>query len=288
MRQLKITQRVTNRDTPALEKYLADISPIGLVDGEREAVLAERIQRGDQSAHDELVEANLRFVVSVAKQYQGQGMTLSDLISTGNLGLIKAAGRFDHTKGFKFISYAVWWIRQMILQALSDQGRVVRLPLNKISTINKIKKATATLEQMYERAPSMYEISEHLDVSVSEVDLCIRSNQTAKSINQPLSEDRDSNTMEDILPNTEGLRTDLPMDIESMNNDIEMLMTLLTPREKSIIYMFYGIGYPHALSLMEISDKLEISRERVRQIREKAIRRLRTKSVTQNLKEHLG
>ena len=156
------------------------------------------------------------------------------------------------------------------------------------TTINKIKKATATLEQMYERAPSMYEISEHLDVSVSEVDLCIRSNQTTKSINQPLSEDRDSNTMEDILPNTEGLRTDLPMDIESMNNDIEMLMTLLTPREKSIIYMFYGIGYPHALSLMEISDKLEISRERVRQIREKAIRRLRTKSVTQNLKEHLG
>jgi RNA polymerase primary sigma factor len=288
MRQLKITQKVTNRDTPALEKYLSDISPISLITAEREVELAVRIQKGDREALEEMVNANLRFVVSVAKQYQGQGLTLLDLISEGNLGLHKAATRFDHTKGFKFISYAVWWIRQHILQGLAQQSRTVRLPLNKITTVNKMRAATADLMQILERAPTDYELADHLDVTVQEIRTCMSNNQHARSLDSPISNDPDSANLIDFLENNSEPNPDNSLEGEDLRSQVLESLRTLTDREQKIIIMIYGIGSdaePQTLS--EIADELDISRERVRQIKEKALRRLRHTKRSNNLKPFL-
>ncbi len=287
MRQLKITKQITRRDELSLEKYLQDITPIPLISAEREAELAIRIQKGDQRAKDELVRSNLRFVVSVAKQYQNQGMSLPDLISTGNLGLIKAAGRFDHTKGFKFISYAVWWIRQMILQGISDQSRSIRLPLNKIGSINKIKRATSELEQMHERAPSIYELAEKLNTSPKDIELCLRSAQRTTSLDSPVSSEEQSTTFGQLITDDSVPPPDSHVDLESVQQDVVDALKFLTPRESRLICLLYGIGTSHPHTLEEIALQFEVTRERVRQIKDKAIRRLRIKSKTEQLQEHL-
>lgn len=289
MRQLKITQQVTRRDTEALNKYLADISPIPLIDAEREAELAYRIRtNNDREAYDELVVSNLRFVVSVAKQYQNQGLSLSDLINEGNLGLHKAAGRFDETKGFKFISYAVWWIRQHILQGLAQQARVVRLPQNKIASINKYKKATSELMQDLERAPTVYELAMYMDVSVSEIETCIANENRTRSIDAPVGSDTESSTMLDLMSDEEMGQPDDTLTFNSMKHDINQALTTLTPRERKVIRLFYGIDSEHAHTLDEIAEKMNVTRERVRQVREKAVRRLRLENNSNQLKQHLG
>jgi RNA polymerase primary sigma factor len=288
MRQLKITKQVTNRETASLDKYLQEISREDMITADEEVELARRIKLGDQKALDKLTRSNLRFVISVSKQYQNQGLTLPDLINEGNVGLIKAAQRFDETRGFKFISYAVWWIRQSILQALAEQARVVRLPLNKIATINKINKAYSELEQKYERPPSPDELSEYLDISSTEVIQALSSTGRHVSLDAPLLEDDESSSsMYDLLQNdNNGPEKNLEKD--SLRKDIERSLSTLTIREGEVVKLFYGLSgkYPHTLE--EIGEEFELTRERVRQIKEKAIRRLKHTSRSRMLKSYLG
>lgn len=288
MRQLKITKSITNRESQSLEKYLQEIGKVELIGAEEEVRLARQIKLGDQAALDKLTKANLRFVVSVAKQYQNQGLSLPDLINEGNLGLIKAAQRFDETRGFKFISYAVWWIRQSILQALAEQSRIVRLPLNKVGLTNKIQKAFSQLEQEFEREPSPEELAELLELETEEVSATLGIAARHVSMDTPLSDGEDS-TLVDVLenPNAEHANTNIEH-TESLKQEIERSMKMLTERQKEVICYFFGIGVDHPMSLEDIGDKFNLTRERVRQIKDKAITKLRTNSRARALRGYLG
>ena len=287
MRQLKITKQVTNRETASLDKYLQEIGKVDLITAEEEVELAQKIRAGDTNALDKLTKANLRFVVSVAKQYQNQGLTLPDLINEGNLGLIKAAKRFDETRGFKFISYAVWWIRQSILQALAEQSRIVRLPLNKIGSINKINKMYAFLEQANERVPSAEEIAKELDMTISDVKESMKNSGRHVSMDAPLVEGEDSN-LYDVLRSGESPNPDKNLLHESLRTEIERALETLTPREADVVRLYFGLGEKHAMTLEEIGETFDLTRERVRQIKEKAIRRLKHTSRSRILKTYLG
>ena len=287
MRQLKITKQVTNRETASLDKYLQEIGKVDLITAEEEVELAQRIREGDQIALEKLTKANLRFVVSVAKQYQNQGLSLPDLINEGNLGLIKAAQRFDETRGFKFISYAVWWIRQSILQALAEQSRIVRLPLNKIGSINKINKAYASIEQEEERAPSASEIASFLDMSEADVKESQRNSGRHVSMDAPLVEGEDSN-LYDVLRSGESPNPDRALLNATLSIEIERALETLTPREADVIRLYFGLESKQALTLEEIGERFDLTRERVRQIKEKAIRRLKHASRSKILKTYLG
>ena len=287
MRQLKITKQVTNRETASLDKYLQEIGKIDLITADEEVELAQRIKAGDQVALEKLTKANLRFVVSVAKQYQNQGLTLPDLINEGNLGLIKAAQRFDETRGFKFISYAVWWIRQSILQALAEQSRIVRLPLNKIGSINKINKTFAFLEQSHERPPSAEEIAKELDMTINDVKESMKNSGRHVSMDAPLVEGEDSN-LYDVLRSGESPNPDRDLLHESLRTEIERALETLTPREADVIRLYFGLGDQHPMTLEEIGETFDLTRERVRQIKEKAIRRLKHTSRSKILKTYLG
>lgn len=287
MRQLKITKQVTNRETASLDKYLQEIGKVDLITADEEVELAQRIKAGDQRALEKLTKANLRFVVSVAKQYQNQGLTLPDLINEGNLGLIKAAKRFDETRGFKFISYAVWWIRQSILQALAEQSRIVRLPLNKIGSINKINKMFAFLEQSHERPPSAEEIAKELDMTVNDVKESMKNSGRHVSMDAPLVEGEDSN-LYDVLRSGESPNPDRQLLHESLRIEIERALETLTPREADVIRLYFGLGDQHPMTLEEIGETFDLTRERVRQIKEKAIRRLKHTSRSKILKTYLG
>jgi|TARA_B100001094_G_scaffold330970_1_gene397714 RNA polymerase primary sigma factor len=287
MRQLKITKQVTNRETASLDKYLQEIGKVDLITAEEEVELAQRIKKGDEIALEKLTKANLRFVVSVAKQYQNQGLTLPDLINEGNLGLIKAAKRFDETRGFKFISYAVWWIRQSILQALAEQSRIVRLPLNKIGSINKINKMYAFLEQANERVPSAEEIAKELDMTVSDVKESMKNSGRHVSMDAPLVEGEDSN-LYDVLKSGESPNPDKGLLHESLKTEIERALETLTPREADVVRLYFGLAEAHAMTLEEIGETFDLTRERVRQIKEKAIRRLKHTSRSKILKTYLG
>ena len=287
MRQLKISKQITNRESQSLDKYLQEIGKVELITAEMEVELAQRIKAGDQVALEKLTKANLRFVVSVAKQYQNQGLTLPDLINEGNLGLIKAAQRFDETRGFKFISYAVWWIRQSILQALAEQSRIVRLPLNKIGSINKINKAYASLEQEHERAPSAEEIANVLEMSESDVKESMRNSGRHVSMDAPLVEGEDSN-LYDVLSYGESPNPEKELLNESLRIEIERSLATLTPREGDVVRLYFGLNGQHPLTLEEIGEKFDLTRERVRQIKEKAIRRLKHTSRSRILKSYLG
>jgi RNA polymerase primary sigma factor len=287
MRQLKITQSITNRESASLEKYLQDIGKEGMVSPQEEVELAQRIRQGDQFALDKLTRANLRFVVSVAKQYQNQGMSLPDLINEGNLGLIKAAQRFDETKGFKFISYAVWWIRQSILQAIAEQSRMVRLPLNQIGAVNKVKKALSKLEQVYQREPSPEEISEVVELSRDQIADALKVNNRPISMDAPLDNNEDSNSLLDIMENIDTPAADSHLLSESLSEDINRSLSTLSKREGEIIKMFFGIGTKHNMSLDEIGMQMSLTRERVRQIKETALRRLKHNSRNKLLKSYL-
>ena len=287
MRQLKITKQVTNRETASLDKYLQEIGKVDLITAEEEVELAQKIRAGDENALDKLTKANLRFVVSVAKQYQNQGLTLPDLINEGNLGLIKAAKRFDETRGFKFISYAVWWIRQSILQALAEQSRIVRLPLNKIGSINKINKMYAFLEQANERVPSAEEIAKELDMTISDVKESMKNSGRHVSMDATLVEGEDSN-LYDVLRSGESPNPDKNLLHESLRTEIERALETLTPREADVVRLYFGLGEKHAMTLEEIGETFDLTRERVRQIKEKAIRRLKHTSRSKILKTYLG
>ncbi len=287
MRQLKITKSITNRDSASLDKYLQEIGREELITAEDEVELAQRIKQGDQVALEKLVKANLRFVVSVSKQYQNQGLTLPDLINEGNLGLIKAAQRFDETRGFKFISYAVWWIRQSILQAIAEQARIVRLPLNQVGSLNRINKTFSKLEQEFEREPSPEEIAECLEIEKEKVTESQKISGRHVSVDAPFKDGEDG-TLLDVLSNTNSPKTDVSLMYESLQNEIERSLSTLTERERGVIKDFFGIGIPHPLSLEEIGDKFGLTRERVRQIKEKGIRRLRKTSRSKLLKTYLG
>jgi len=287
MRQLKITKQVTNRETASLDKYLQEIGKVELITADMEVELAQRIKAGDQIALEKLTKANLRFVVSVAKQYQNQGLTLPDLINEGNLGLIKAARRFDETRGFKFISYAVWWIRQSILQALAEQSRIVRLPLNKIGSINKINKTFARLEQQTERPPSAEEIAKELDMTITEVKESLKNAGRHVSMDAPLIEGEDSN-LYDVLNSGESPNPDKTLLHESLRVEIERALETLTPREGDVVRLYFGLGDEHPMTLEEIGETFDLTRERVRQIKEKAIRRLKHTSRSRILKTYLG
>ncbi|WP_405266228.1 RNA polymerase sigma factor RpoD/SigA [Cellulophaga sp. Ld12] len=286
MRQLKITKQITNRDTKSLEKYFQEISKLDMITVDEEVEMAKRIREGDQVALNTLVNANLRFVVSVAKQYQGSGLRLSDLINEGNVGLVKAAKRFDETRGFKFISYAVWWIRQAILQAISEQSRMVRLPLNKIGEISKINKVFSYLEQSYQRPPSAIEIARELDMSTAQVKVAMKNSGKHLSMDASFKEGEDSN-LYNVVQSKETNSPDSKMMEESLTSDIGDLLNTLPSRESEIIRLYYGIGVKAPMSLTEIGEVFEITRERVRQIREKAIRLLRRKSQKEVLKAYL-
>ena len=288
MRQLKITKQVTNRETKSLNSYLQDVSKIELITAEEEVELAQRIREGDQWALDKLTKSNLRFVISVAKQYQNQGLTLSDLINEGNVGLVKAAQRFDETRGFKFISYAVWWIRQSILQAISEQSRVVRLPLNKIGDINKIRKAAIHLEQVHERVPSAAEIAFEVDMSISNVKQALKNSGRSLSMDAPFQEGENDNNLYDILSSGESPNPDHALLNDSLKIEIGRALDTLSPRESDVVKLSFGLSGQPAMSLQEIGDTFDLSRERVRQIREKAIRRLRQQSKNHILKNYLG
>lgn len=288
MRQLKITKSITNRESQSLDKYLQDIGREELITAEEEVELARKIKAGDQKALEKLTRANLRFVVSVAKQYQNQGLTLPDLINEGNLGLIKAAQKFDETRGFKFISYAVWWIRQSILQALAEQARIVRLPLNQVGSLNKINKAFSRLEQEFERAPSAEELAEALEVPEEKIKESLNVSGRHVSVDAPLTTSEDGGTLIDVMINTESERTDSGLMTESLQREIERSLSTLTEKEREIIRLFFGIGLNHGLTLEEIGSKFNLTRERVRQIKEKAIRRLRHTSRNKLLKSYLG
>ncbi len=287
MRQLKITKQVTNRETASLDKYLQEIGKVDLITADDEVELAQRIKAGDKQALEKLVKSNLRFVVSVAKQYQNQGLSLPDLINEGNLGLIKAAKRFDETRGFKFISYAVWWIRQSILQALAEQSRIVRLPLNKIGSINKINKMYAKLEQENERPPSPEELAEALDMSINDVKISLKNAGRHISMDAPLVEGEESN-LYDVLRSGESPSPDKELMLESLRTEIERALNTLTPREADVIKLYFGLNGNHMMTLEEIGETFDLTRERVRQIKEKAIRRLKHTSRSKILKSYLG
>lgn len=287
MRQLKITRQVTNRESASLDKYLSEIAKIELLTPDQEVTLAKKIKTGDQEALEILTNSNLRFVVSVAKQYQNQGLTLGDLINEGNLGLMKAAQRFDETRGFKFISYAVWWIRQSILQALAEQARIVRLPLNKIGYINKINKTFAQLEQDFEREPSAEEISEVLNISVADVNDTMRSANRHLSMDAPLPNNEEGNLL-DVLPGEDDLTPENTLMSESLKREVERALASLTPREADILRLYFGIYGGPTMTLEEIGNRFDLTRERVRQIKEKAIRRLKHTSRSKILRSYLG
>lgn len=289
MRQLKITKQVTNRETASLDKYLLEISRVDLITAEEEVELARRIRMGDQRALDRLTKANLRFVVSVAKQYQNQGLTLPDLINEGNVGLIKAAQRFDETRGFKFISYAVWWIRQSILQALAEQARIVRLPLNKIGSISKINRAYSELEQRLERPPSADELAHELEMPVADIKQALASSGRHVSMDAPLVEgDESSSSMYDVLENDTLPSPELSLLNDSLRKEINRSLETLTQREAEVLKYYFGLDGKPAISLDEIGQRFELTRERVRQIKEKAIRRLKHTGRSKMLKSYLG
>jgi len=287
MRQLKIIKQVTNRDTQSLEKYLHEIAKVDLLSAEEEVVLAQKIKQGDKIALEKLTKANLRFVVSVAKQYQNQGLSLQDLINEGNLGLIKAAQRFDETRGFKFISYAVWWIRQSIMQALAEQSRIVRLPLNRIGSINKLNKAYAELEQKFEREPNAEEIAKLLKIDEHDISVSIKNSGRHVSMDAPLLNE-DENNLYDVLRSDESRSPEKELIYDSLKIEIERAICTLTPREADVLRCYFGLDRKVPLSLEEIADKYELTRERVRQIKEKAIKRLKQTSRSKLLKTFLG
>lgn len=288
MRQLKTTKSITNRESQSLEKYLQEIGRVDLITPEEEVKLAIKIKQGDQAALEKLTKANLRFVVSVSKQYQNQGLTLPDLINEGNLGLIKAAQRFDETRGFKFISYAVWWIRQSILQALAEQSRIVRLPLNKVGLTNRISKAYSQLEQEFEREPTPEELANLLDMEVEDIASALSSSVRHVSMDQPLSDGEDS-TLIDVMINQNAEKTDDELAFKaSLKTEIDRSLSTLTERQKDVIRFFFGIGVDHALSLEDIGEHFNLTRERVRQIKDKAITKLRSTSRCKLLKTYLG
>jgi len=293
MRQLKITKQITNRETASLDKYLHDIAKIDLISADEEIELAKKIKHSKneierEKALNRLVEANLRFVVSVAKQYQNQGLSLQDLINEGNVGLIKAAKRFDETRGFKFISYAVWWIRQAILQALAERARIIRLPLNKIGSLNKIIRAYAKLEQTLEREPSIEEISKELEIAPKDVKQALKAQNRHISFDAPVNSDDDANNLYELLPNLSSKAPDKQLINESLKKEIERALKTLTPREADIIKLYYGINTVEPLTLEEIGDEFDLTRERVRQIKERAIRRLKHISRSKILKTYIG
>ena len=286
MRQLKITQSITNRESQSLDKYLHEIGKVDLITAEEEVILARKIREGDQAALERLTKTNLRFVVSVAKQYQNQGLTLGDLINEGNLGLIKAAKRFDETKGFKFISYAVWWIRQSILQAIAEQSRIVRLPLNQVGSLSKISKAFSKLEQEFEREPSPEELADILETTVDKISDTLSNSGRHVSMDAPFVQGEE-NTLLDVLENHEP-NTDSSLINESLSEEIKRSLSTLTERERGIIVLFFGLSTNHPLSLEEIGEKFNLTRERVRQIKDKALQRLRHTSRSKILKSYLG
>ncbi|MBO7140983.1 MAG: RNA polymerase sigma factor RpoD/SigA [Prevotella sp.] len=286
MRQLKITKSITNRESESLDKYLQEIGHEELISIDEEVELAQRIRKGDRRALERLTRANLRFVVSVAKQYQNQGLSLSDLINEGNVGLIKAAEKFDETRGFKFISYAVWWIRQSILQAIAEQSRIVRLPLNQVGSVNKIARVLSKFEQENERRPSVEEISERLDLPADKVDVAMNSSGRHVSVDAPFADGED-NSLLDVMVNDNSPAADRELVRESLQEEIKSALKMLNHRERCIIEAFYGLGTPE-LTLEEIGAKFGLTRERVRQIREKAIKRLRDNSRNKSLKAYLG
>jgi len=287
MRQLKITKSITNRESASLDKYLQEIGREELITAEEEVILAKKIKDGDQRALEKLTRANLRFVVSVAKQYQNQGLSLPDLINEGNLGLIKAARRFDETRGFKFISYAVWWIRQSILQALAEQSRIVRLPLNQLGSLNKINKAYSKLEQQFEREPSAEELADMLDLPIDKVSDTMKVSGRHVSMDAPFANGEESSLL-DVLVNSDSPKADTGLMNESLSKEIDRALSTLTERERDVVKLFFGIGLNHGLTLEEIGDKFDLTRERVRQIKEKAIRRLRHSSRSKLLQQYLG
>ncbi len=287
MRQLKIIKQVTNRETPSLDKYLHEIGKVDLLSTDEEVSLARRIKQGDSIALNRLIKANLRFVVSVAKQYQNQGLSLPDLINEGNLGLIKAAQRFDETRGFKFISYAVWWIRQSILQALAEQARIVRLPLNKIGSINKINKAFAELEQRFEREPTIDELAEVLEIAPGDVKEAMRSSNRPLSMDAPITND-DEGSLYDVLLNSDAPSPDKGLIHDSLRKEIERALSTLTDRESAIVRLYFGLSGTPPHTLEEIGLELDLTRERVRQIKEKAIKRLKHVARSRILKTYLG
>ncbi|MGE5682431.1 MAG: RNA polymerase sigma factor RpoD/SigA [Bacillota bacterium] len=285
---MKLAKQFTYRESQSLDKYLQEIGKVDLLNASDEVELAIRIKKGDQRALEKLVQANLRFVVSVAKQYQNQGLSLGDLINEGNLGLIKAAKRFDETKGFKFISYAVWWIRQSILQALAEHSRIVRLPLNRIGSLNKISKAFNNLEQTYERDPSPEELAKELDMDVDEVKYAMEISGRQVSVDAPFAGGEDSNNLLDVIPNDQQPTPDHTLMSESLKEEIERVLSTLSEREATVLKYYFGIGTETCLTLEDLGEKLNLTRERVRQIKEKAIRRLRHASESKNLMTYLG
>ncbi|MFN3530526.1 MAG: RNA polymerase sigma factor RpoD/SigA [Bacteroidia bacterium] len=287
MRQLKISKQITNRESQSLDKYLQEIGKVDLITADEEVQLAKRIQAGDQKALEKLTKANLRFVVSVAKQYQNQGLTLGDLINEGNLGLIKAGQRFDETRGFKFISYAVWWIRQSILQALAEQSRIVRLPLNRVGSLNKISKAFSQLEQQFEREPTAEELAEVLDMTINDVEDTMKVSGRHVSMDAPFA-DGEENSLLDVLQDDDQERPDNGLMSESLRREVERALSTLTKREADVLRFYFGLGGIPPLTLEEIGDKFSLTRERVRQIKEKSIRRLRNTSRSRALKVYLG
>ena len=287
MRQLKISKQVTNRDTPSLDKYLQEIGKVDLIGPEEEVALARRIKQGDSEALAKLVRANLRFVVSVAKQYQNQGMSLPDLINEGNMGLMKAARRFDETRGFKFISYAVWWIRQSILQSLAEQTRIVRLPVNKIGSINRINKAFARLEQEFEREPSSQEIADLLEMIPEDVKESLKTNHRTISMDAPISNE-DENNMYDVMQNTDAASPDKNLIKESLAWEIERALNTLSKREAKVLKLYFGLGMKHPYTLEEIGEELNLTRERVRQIKERALKRIQYTTRCKILRTYLG
>lgn len=286
MRQLKITRSITNRENESLDKYLQEISREPLISPEREVELAQRIKKGDKIALEKLTRANLRFVVSVAKQYQNKGLSLSDLINEGNLGLIKAAEKFDSTKGFKFISYAVWWIRQAVIQAIAEHSRIVRLPLNQVGSLNKINKAFSIFEQEFERAPSDEELAKVLDIPTEKINDTLKASNKPFSVDAPFEEGEDGSLL-DVLVDKESPRTDKKMLKESLLREIERALNTINEREKEVIKCFYGIDVPE-MTIEEIANRLKLTRERVRQIKEKGLRRLRYTQRCRILKTYLG
>ena len=287
MRQLKISKQITNRESQSLDKYLQEIGKVDLLTPDEEVTLAQRIRDGDQVALEKLTKANLRFVVSVAKQYQNQGLSLGDLINEGNLGLIKAAKRFDETRGFKFISYAVWWIRQSILQALAEQSRIVRLPLNRVGSLNKISKSFSELEQKFEREPSPEEIAEVLELTTSEVVDTLKISGRHVSVDAPFVQGEE-NRLLDVLEDEDEASPDEGLMSDSLRKEVQRALSTLTKREGDVITLYFGLNGEHALTLEEIGEKFALTRERVRQIKEKAIRRLRHTSRSKALKPYLG
>ncbi|MDZ4714862.1 MAG: RNA polymerase sigma factor RpoD/SigA [Cytophagales bacterium] len=288
MRQLKITKKITNRESQSLDKYLTEIAKIDLITADQEVDLAKRIRAGDEKALEKLVNANLRFVVSVAKQYQLTGMTLSDLINEGNLGLIKAASRFDETRGFKFISYAVWWIRQSILQALAEQSRIVRLPLNRVGSLNKISKTFSALEQKHQREPTPEELAEVMETTPEDIRTTLSYKGRKVSMDAPLGHDTDAGSLLDVMPDQDAVNPDAVLMNYSMQEEIQRALATLSEREAQVLSMYYGLSGGHAVGLSDIGDQFDLTRERVRQIKDKATRKLRNTARINELKSFLG